>query len=800
MKREQPRYWRWFLALNIVALLLGGAWWGANFWAKRAVERRIVSRLGGEARVGRVRISPLSVTIEDLRWVTKKNHPADSLEGDSAFNVSVKRVAIGGSPLELLRHGARAAVHVEECEIEVRALDEHRNEIHRVIEALLRKNQPSHEASTTSPDSEIALKTCEIRVDDEAGTLIHASLESATKSSSRAHLATSFLALGDERPGRERAVFQTLEATATRTNERWKLSEASIAESLIVGITEESRGAAPALKDRLRALLSLVKMERSDIVTASDAQEQSSFQRALERMTDDVAMRAAQLTISLAANEQDETVLEAISGAVVRKGPNTFSLRGAGGRASERHVEWNFDVTTDSLRAEGELAFEHLPLAFFVPFLPGVPWFKPEEATVDARLQLTAKGATHIVADGMLRVENASLLSEKIASTPVRGISFTATGHGTFDVPSRHLQIDASRLQVGRGGVDLNGVIEWAKDHYRFDLMARMPRTPCDDVIGMLPRDFLQDVSGFELEGSMSAEAKVFVDSRTLGDTHVEVRVHDQCAFTGAPQIADLHRFDGIFTHRVIEPDGTTFEMETGPGSSNWVPIAAISPFLVHAVLAHEDAGFFTHHGFVPSQFQVALARNLEAGRYVQGASTITMQLVKNVFLHREKTLARKAQEAILTWWIERTWTKDRILELYLNVIEYGPAIYGIRNASVHYFGREPAELSLPEASFLANILPNPKLYHAAYDEGKLSARMALRVQGLMQRMFNKGRIDQIALDAGLAELPAFHFHHDTDPPEPVRELQGSVATLPIPIYEGEDAPEQERSLEVNAE
>ena len=122
-----------------------------------------------------------------------------------------------------------------------------------------------------------------------------------------------------------------------------------------------------------------------------------------------------------------------------------------------------------------------------------------------------------------------------------------------------------------------------------------------------------------------------------------------------------------------------------------------ISPYFVHAVLAHEDAGFFSHHGFSEMHIRSALIRNLQEGRYVVGASTITMQLVKNVFLHREKTLARKIQEVLLTWWIERVMPKRDILELYLNVIEYGPGIYGIRRGARHYFNRLPAQLSPAE-------------------------------------------------------------------------------------------------------
>jgi membrane peptidoglycan carboxypeptidase len=212
-----------------------------------------------------------------------------------------------------------------------------------------------------------------------------------------------------------------------------------------------------------------------------------------------------------------------------------------------------------------------------------------------------------------------------------------------------------------------------------------------------------------------------------------------------------------------------------------------MSPFLLHAVIAHEDAGFVAHHGFAPSEIQVALVRNLIAGRYVQGASTITMQLVKNVFLHREKTLARKLQEVLLTWWTERVFSKERILELYLNVIEYGPSVYGIRHAADHYFGRAPGELSVAESAFLATILPSPKLFHAAYEDGSPSPRLRERLRVFLRRLADRGRIDAAALEAGLADVESMTFHREGAERPPPRALVGTARALPFAMV-AEDA------------
>ena len=107
-----------------------------------------------------------------------------------------------------------------------------------------------------------------------------------------------------------------------------------------------------------------------------------------------------------------------------------------------------------------------------------------------------------------------------------------------------------------------------------------------------------------------------------------------------------------------------------------------------------EDNGFFKHRGWVSSEFKSALRRNLQRGGFRLGASSITMQMVKNVLLTREKTLSRKLQELFLVWYLEQNLPKERILELYFNAIEFGPRIYGIGAATRHYFGKKPADLT----------------------------------------------------------------------------------------------------------
>ncbi len=142
-----------------------------------------------------------------------------------------------------------------------------------------------------------------------------------------------------------------------------------------------------------------------------------------------------------------------------------------------------------------------------------------------------------------------------------------------------------------------------------------------------------------------------------------------------------------------------------------WVSMSRISPFLQRAVVATEDASFFQHEGFDWEGIKDAAVYNLEAGEFKRGGSTITQQLAKNLYLSSERSLLRKAKEALITRALEHELTKRRILELYLNVAEWGHGIFGAEAASRHHFGKSAAELTMEEAALLAAILPSPRRY-----------------------------------------------------------------------------------------
>jgi membrane peptidoglycan carboxypeptidase len=169
--------------------------------------------------------------------------------------------------------------------------------------------------------------------------------------------------------------------------------------------------------------------------------------------------------------------------------------------------------------------------------------------------------------------------------------------------------------------------------------------------------------------------------------------------------------------------------------------MSSISPYLQKCVLTSEDPSFMTHRGFINEAFRESITKNIRTKKFSRGASTISMQLVKNVFLTREKTLSRKLEEILLVYILENNHisNKERMLEVYFNIIEWGPNIYGIGEASHFYFQKPHLDLNVNECLFLATIIPNPKGFMYRFDtEHKLKLGPKQQEKFLTNLMFRR--------------------------------------------------------------
>jgi membrane peptidoglycan carboxypeptidase len=198
--------------------------------------------------------------------------------------------------------------------------------------------------------------------------------------------------------------------------------------------------------------------------------------------------------------------------------------------------------------------------------------------------------------------------------------------------------------------------------------------------------------------------------------------------------INELARYEWV--HSPTEPDrGLLEHVSVGPGTPHWTSSSQIPLFVKAGAIVTEDRGFAQHKGVRWDLIAKALRLDLHKERFVYGGSTITQQLVKNLFLTREKTLSRKLEELVIAWQMERTFSKDEILTFYLNVIEYGPDIYGLRRAAAFYFGKAPAHLSPSEGAFLMGLKPYPRAGFRQWEHQRLSAWWVTRVKSVLTRM-----------------------------------------------------------------
>jgi len=220
--------------------------------------------------------------------------------------------------------------------------------------------------------------------------------------------------------------------------------------------------------------------------------------------------------------------------------------------------------------------------------------------------------------------------------------------------------------------------------------------------------------------------------------------------FTNLPQVGFLSDPDVSFELNVPDWQGGYFPFTVGPENPDWVSLQDIPQDFRNAVLSGEDFSFYSHKGIDWFELRESILKDLRERRLARGASTITQQLAKNLFLSRDKTIKRKVRELVLAWRMEKTLTKDRILELYLNVVELGDMIYGVGAGARHHFGKQPSQLSLRESTFLAAMLPGPKVY----DPARRMDRVMNRSDHLLGVMLKGRMITDEQYLAALVEVP----------------------------------------------
>jgi transglycosylase-like protein len=242
--------------------------------------------------------------------------------------------------------------------------------------------------------------------------------------------------------------------------------------------------------------------------------------------------------------------------------------------------------------------------------------------------------------------------------------------------------------------------------------------------------------------------------SAPLGTAFLDVSLRGPLADASALRIVPRLRFEATpaavealqFLKRPFrfvpqQPAGT--RIDVGTAAADFVPLGGVPPLFVRMLLLSEDAGFFGHPGIDVAEIPVAWATNAERGGFARGASTITQQLARNLFLSRDKSYARKVEEAALALMMDAAVPKARVLEIYLNVIEWGPGIHGLVPAARHYFGKDPSQLTAKEMAFLVCLIPSPVRYHSAHRAGRAGPGMEELMQNLLAKMYEAGALSE---------------------------------------------------------
>jgi Transglycosylase len=440
-------------------------------------------------------------------------------------------------------------------------------------------------------------------------------------------------------------------------------------------------------------------------------------------------------------------------GGTVREGdePGRFVVDLAGGYGGVDGTLWTAKgwLDPDHRTASIALDADRFTLDRLRPILERSAVLDYGKTSVDASLQIDVDAGIARFAGGF-HLHDLTVSHPMLAAKPVRDLDVAGDVAGSFDRQARVLSLDrgdfVSRklpFQVTghlalRGGRLPDGTRRPAR---ALDARFVIPPVPCQQALDAIPPELAPYMVGFDLRGTFDTDLHVAIDWSNLEATdlggHVAIR---RCKVKRAPDDVGKRLLEP-FEQYVELDQGNWTSFIVGPDNPDFVPLEDISPHLINSIMSTEDSAFYQHHGYIPSEFKSALIKDLQAGGFKYGASSITMQMVKNVLLYKEKTLARKLQELFLTWYVETILPKDRILEIYLNVIEYGPGLYGIGPAARHYFGKDARDLTPREAAFFSSILPAPKKRYEQYCKGTLQRWTVGKLDRILAVMHDRKRL-----------------------------------------------------------
>lgn len=432
-------------------------------------------------------------------------------------------------------------------------------------------------------------------------------------------------------------------------------------------------------------------------------------------------------------------------------------------RASGRSMDATSQITVDAqVPASGNpqisIAFPDLSLTELGKILVPTPHVVWSESSISGKLAIgIAEQGKSIALSGQATLSNVSFQNERLATEPVVDFSFSTDFNMIYDRPEAVLRIEKFHLSRGMARFTIAG--ELRPDRLAFDLSFHMPPTACNQVKAAIPEVLQPKLKGVKLTGQMALDLHLVLDEQTPEEVLLEATLDNRCRIAKFGTVPKPDFFRAPFAYPAYTEKGEVIRLITGLGTDRWTPLQQISPYVIESLLTTEDSKFWRHKGVTVPEMRRAIGLNLRKKAFRHGASTVTMQLAKNLFLTRERSIARKLQELFFVWYLESNFSKDEILELYLNIVEFGPSIYGITDATMYYFGREPPELNQIESVYLVKLLPNPiKRHDESYAGNKVAKHKMGNYHHVLRIMHQRKRITDFELTEGLHQELAFHI------------------------------------------
>jgi hypothetical protein len=331
---------------------------------------------------------------------------------------------------------------------------------------------------------------------------------------------------------------------------------------------------------------------------------------------------------------------------------------------------------------------------------------------------------------------------KRISPEPVR------IANGSFDfrihTGGNFIELDSSS-QIQMNGFTCSPYLRFAAKPGRTISLAFIEKEfPAQELFDALPGGLFPTFRGILTSGKLNYRLKAVLPLDNPDSVVFESRLNSRDFKIIHFGETDFRLLNGDFSDEVYDEDRLVAVINVSSENPDFVPLNAISAYLRYSVLTAEDGSFFYHNGFNEDAFRESIITNLKEKRFARGGSTISMQLVKNVFLNKKKTISRKVEEALIVWIIENQHlvSKERMFEVYLNIIEWGPGIYGIKAASRFYFDKDPADLNLNESIYLSAIIPRPKGFRYAFvKNGELKPYMAEYYHTVSEIMLRRNQI-----------------------------------------------------------